>query len=87
MNLLKQDYLSILDYYNINYSKNLPINLLRKMVEDKLAKKENDDLLNSQGFQENKIGDTSELPVPPEPKKQQIKLTKSSLFLLRGRSN
>lgn len=39
MNLSKQDYLSILDYYNINYSKNLPINLLRKMVEDKLAKK------------------------------------------------
>jgi len=39
MRLLKQDYISILDYYNINYSKNLPINLLRKMVEDKLAKK------------------------------------------------
>jgi len=39
MRLLKQDYLSILDYYNINYNKNLPINLLRKMVEDKLAKK------------------------------------------------
>ena len=39
MRLLKQDYLSILDYYNINYNKKLPINLLRKMVEDKLAKK------------------------------------------------
>tara|TARA_B110000902_G_scaffold215439_1_gene247890 strand:- start:3 stop:350 length:348 start_codon:yes stop_codon:yes gene_type:complete len=39
MRLLKQDYMDILDYYNINYSKNLPINLLRKMVEDKLAKK------------------------------------------------
>ena len=39
MRLLKKDYISILDYYNINYSKNLPINLLRKMVEDKLAKK------------------------------------------------
>jgi len=39
MRLLKQDYISILDYYNIIYSKNLPINLLRKMVEDKLAKK------------------------------------------------
>ena len=37
MRLLKQDYIEILDYYNINYSKNLPINLLRKMVEDKLA--------------------------------------------------
>ena len=33
MRLLKQDYLSILDYYNINYNKKLPINLLRKMVE------------------------------------------------------
>ena len=39
MNLSKQDYMEILDYYDINYSKNLPINLLRKMVEDKLAKK------------------------------------------------
>ena len=39
MRLLKQDYISVLDYYNINYNKKLPINLLRKMVEDKLAKK------------------------------------------------
>ncbi len=39
MNLSKQDYMDILDFYNINYSKNLPTNLLRKMVEDKLAKK------------------------------------------------
>tara|TARA_Y100000389_G_C17379788_1_gene473690 strand:- start:464 stop:814 length:351 start_codon:yes stop_codon:yes gene_type:complete len=37
MNLSKQDYMDILDFYNINYSKNLPINLLRKLVEDKLA--------------------------------------------------
>ena len=39
MILTKQDYMEILDYYDINYSKDLPINLLRKMVEDKLAKK------------------------------------------------
>lgn len=39
MKLSKNDYMKILDYYDINYNKNLPINLLRKLVEDKLAKK------------------------------------------------
>ncbi len=39
MKLSKQDYLDILNHYNIIYNKNLPINLLRKSTENIVAQK------------------------------------------------
>lgn len=39
MKLLKKDYIEILDYYGLKYSKKLPVNLLRNMCEDIIAKK------------------------------------------------
>lgn len=39
MNLTKEDYINILDYYNIKYSKNLPINLLRNITEKIISEK------------------------------------------------
>ena len=39
MNLIKKDYIDILDYYKINYNKNLPINLLQKLCYEVIAKK------------------------------------------------
>lgn len=55
-----------------------------EITEDKLAKKENDDLLDSQGFQDNKIGEIKKVD---NPVKKQIKIAKNTLFLLKGRSN
>ena len=55
-----------------------------EITEDKLAKKENDDLLDSQGFQDIKIEKNNKVN---EPVKKQIKIAKNSLFLLKGRSN
>ena len=37
--LTKYDYIAILKYYGINFNENLPAKLLRKMVENILAKK------------------------------------------------
>tara|TARA_Y100000816_G_C25955737_1_gene498679 strand:- start:67 stop:408 length:342 start_codon:yes stop_codon:yes gene_type:complete len=39
MNLTKEDYINILDYYNVKYSKNLPINLLRNSAEKIISEK------------------------------------------------
>ena len=39
MKLNKQDYLDILNFYNINYSKELPLKLLKKMTEKIVAEK------------------------------------------------
>jgi hypothetical protein len=39
MKLTKKDYIEILDYYEVNYNKNLPINFLKKLVEKKIAEK------------------------------------------------
>ena len=39
MNLTKSDYKEILKYYNIHFSDNLPITLLRKMAEKIIAEK------------------------------------------------
>ena len=53
-----------------------------EIAEDKLAKKENDDLIESQKFDENIIEDKIEKPV-----KKQIKISRNNLFLLKGRSS
>lgn len=39
MKLSKQDYIDILNFYTINFSKDLPIKLLRKMTEKIIAEK------------------------------------------------
>ena len=39
MNLTKEDYINILNYYEMNFDSNLPINLLRKMTEKIIAEK------------------------------------------------
>jgi len=39
MKLAKNDYMDILKYYNINFSEELPINLLKKMTEKLIAEK------------------------------------------------
>ena len=39
MNLLKQDYCNILNFYNIKFNKNLPIKIIRKMTEKIIAEK------------------------------------------------
>ena len=39
MKLSKQDYIDILNFYSINFSKNLPIKLLKKMTEKIIAQK------------------------------------------------
>tara|TARA_A100001015_G_scaffold297536_1_gene379167 strand:- start:1021 stop:1461 length:441 start_codon:yes stop_codon:yes gene_type:complete len=55
-----------------------------EIKEDKFAKKEKDDLIESQGFQENKVEENKKVQ---EPIKKQVKISKKSLFLLKGRSN
>ena len=55
-----------------------------EIKEDKFAKKEKDDLIESQGFQENKIEENKKVEAPI---KKQVKISKKSLFLLKGRSN
>ena len=39
MKLTRADYLEILNYYNINFSKDLPIKFLKKMTEKIIAEK------------------------------------------------
>ena len=39
MKLLKEDYIDILNFYSINFSKDLPIKLLKKMTEKIIAEK------------------------------------------------
>ena len=39
MKLSKQDYIDILNFYSINFSKDLPIKLLKKMTEKIIAEK------------------------------------------------
>ena len=39
MKLTRKDYIEILDYYDVNYSKNLPIKLIKNLVEKKIAEK------------------------------------------------
>ncbi len=39
MKITRQEYIEILDFYNVNYNKNLPIKLLKKIVEKKIAEK------------------------------------------------
>ena len=39
MKLSRRDYVDILNYYNINFSKNLPIKFLKKMTEKIIAEK------------------------------------------------
>ena len=39
MKLTKKDYIEILDFYEVNYSKDLPIKLLKNLVEKKIAEK------------------------------------------------
>tara|TARA_B100000902_G_scaffold399237_2_gene469194 strand:- start:7267 stop:7623 length:357 start_codon:yes stop_codon:yes gene_type:complete len=39
MKLTKKDYIEILDFYDINYSKDLPIKFLKNLVEKKIAEK------------------------------------------------
>ena len=39
MKLSKQDYIDILNFYTINFSKDLPIKLLKKMTEKIIAEK------------------------------------------------
>ena len=39
MKLTRKDYIEILDFYEVNYNKNLPINFLKKLVEKKIAEK------------------------------------------------
>lgn len=55
-----------------------------EIKEDKFAKREKDDLIESQGFQDNKIEENKKVE---EPIKKQVKISKKSLFLLKGRSN
>ena len=52
-----------------------------EIIEDKLAKKENDDLIESQKF------DEDEIKVEEQPVKKQIKISRNNLFLLKGRSS
>jgi hypothetical protein len=54
-----------------------------EITEDKLAKKENDDLLDSLEFQDNKLEKNKKVD---EPVKKQIKIAQNTLFLLKGRS-
>ena len=39
MKLIKEDYVDILKFYNINFSENLPIKILKKMTEKIIAEK------------------------------------------------
>ena len=39
MKLTKEEYIEILDFYNVNYSKTLPIKFLKALVEKKIAEK------------------------------------------------
>ena len=39
MKLKKEDYVDILKFYNINFSENLPIKILKKMTEKLIAEK------------------------------------------------
>ena len=39
MKLTKKDYIEILDFYEVNYSKDLPVKFLKNLVEKKIAEK------------------------------------------------